>query len=351
MKIISSPIQTRHRPQQIMLRGKMIRPVEQPERATILVDSLTKDGHEAITPDAHALDPIFRIHDSSYVEFLQSAYREWCKQPDAGPEVLPNTHHYRGISNPGQPPGRSPAKSISGQAGWFVSDLNCAIGEETWASVEASARSAIHGAKLCASGTMSVFAACRPPGHHAYRDQAAGFCFLNNAAIAADILRETFGRVAIIDFDTHHGDGTQSIFYGRNDVFVGSVHTDPSGYYPFYVGYSDERGTGHGEGYNLNFPLQPGSGDDEFVAACKALTDAALERGCRALVVSAGWDAHEKDPLSVLKVSDDGFARVGEVIGCLQLPTVIVQEGGYSLDVIARAPKRFLSGFAHHHKG
>ena len=350
MKIISSPIQIRHRPQQIMLRGRMIRPVEQPEHATILVDSLTKDGHEAVAPAAHSLKPVFRVHERSYVEFLKTAYDKWREQPDAGLEVLPNTHHYRGFSGSNQPPGRPPANSVSGQAGWFVSDLTCAIGEETWVAVAASVRSAIHGAELCASGTESVFAACRPPGHHAYRDQAAGFCFLNNAAVAADILTATFGRIAVIDFDTHHGDGTQSIFYGRNDVFVGSVHTDPSGYYPFYVGYSDERGAGEGDGYNLNLPLPPGSGDDEFVAACKTLTAAAVDRGCHALVISAGWDAHEKDPLSVLRVSDDGFARIGEIIGRLQLPTVIVQEGGYSLDVIAQAPRRFLCGFANHHK-
>jgi acetoin utilization deacetylase AcuC-like enzyme len=137
-------------------------------------------------------------------------------------------------------------------------------------------RSAIHAAQLAVGGERSAVAACRPPGHHADRDQAAGFCYINNAAVVADILTSAFDRVAVIDFDTHHGDGTQSIFYDRDDVFVGSVHTNPANYYPFFIGYPDERGSGKGEGYNLNLPLEPGAGDDEFVAACASLSDAAV---------------------------------------------------------------------------
>ncbi|QUS38652.1 histone deacetylase family protein [Tardiphaga alba] len=348
MKVISSPVQTRHDPQQIMLRGRMIKPVEQPERLRILAQSLAEDGHEAIEPGAHALDPVRRVHDPLYVDFLSEAYAEWQKLSDASVEVLPNTHHYRRASQAGQPPGRVP-QSITGKAGWYVSDLNCAIGEGTWEAIEASARSAIHAAQLVTAGERSAFAACRPPGHHAYRDQAAGFCYINNAAVVADMLASSFGRVAVIDFDTHHGDGTQSIFYGRDDVFVGNVHTDPVNYYPFFIGYADERGSGKGEGYNLNLPLQPGAGDSKFVAACTLLSEAAARAGCQALVLSAGWDAHRDDPLSLLRVSGDAYHRIGEIFGAMRLPTVIVQEGGYSLDVIAKAPRRFVAGFSARH--
>lgn len=349
MKIISSPVQKLHNPHQIMLRGKMVTPVERSERLDVLVQSLCEDGHQRLLPDAHALDPVFGVHDRGYVEFLREAYAEWRKLPDASDDVMPNTHHYRNAGMAGQPIGRPPAKSISGRAGWYVSDLNCAIGEGTWEAIEASAQSAIHAAKAVISGERSAFAACRPPGHHAYSDQAAGFCYINNSAVVADMLTTAFGKVAILDFDTHHGDGTQSIFYARNDVFTGSVHTDPAGYYPFFVGYADERGAGPGEGHNMNVPLAPGSNDDDFVAACDSLAKAALERGCRALVLAAGWDAHENDPLSLLHVSDDGYGRIGEIFGNMRLPTVIVQEGGYSLDVIASAPRRFLAGFSARH--
>jgi acetoin utilization deacetylase AcuC-like enzyme len=348
MKIISSPIQMKHDPKQIMLRGKMIRPVEQPERLRILAQSLALDGHQPIEPGMHALDPVLHVHDPLYIEFLRDAYERWREFPDAGDEVLPNTHHYRNAVKAGQPPGR-PSQSIVGQTGWYVSDLNCAIGKGTWEAVEASARSAIHAAQLVLQGDRSAFAACRPPGHHAYRDQAAGFCYINNAAVVADMLASVLGRVAIIDFDTHHGDGTQSIFYARDDVFVGSVHTDPSTYYPFFVGYADERGADKGEGYNVNLPLRPGTGDDEFVTACTSLAREAAKLGCHALVLSAGWDAHEQDPLSQLRVSDDAYQRIGEIFGAMRMPTVIVQEGGYSLNVIATAPRRFMAGFCSRH--
>ena len=349
MKIISSPVQKRHDPHQIMLRGKMVTPVERPERLDVLVKSLCEDGHQDVLPDAHALDPIFRVHDRGYIEFLQTAHAEWRKLPDASDDVMPNTHHYRNAAARDQSVGRPPPNSITGRAGWYVSDLNCGIGDGTWAAVQASAQSAIHAAKAVIAGEPSAFAACRPPGHHAYSDQAAGFCYINNSAVVADMLTAVFGKVAILDFDTHHGDGTQSIFYARNDVFTGSVHTDPAGYYPFFVGYADERGAGAGEGYNMNVPLAPGSNDDDFVAAFDALAKTALERGCGAVIVAAGWDAHKDDPLSLLRVSDDGYSRVGDIVGAMRLPTVIVQEGGYSLDVIATAPRRFLDGFGARH--
>ena len=146
----------------------------------------------------------------------------------------------------------------------------------------------------------SAFSLCRPPGHHAYADRCSGFCYLNNAAIAAEVLRRKFQRVAIIDFDTHHGDGTQAIFYDRGDVFYGSVHTDPSAYYPHFAGYADETGAGAGEGANLNLPLPFGADDDAFIAANARLCDATSAFGADVLVLSAGWDAHRDDPLSKL---------------------------------------------------
>src|ERR1700743_24905 len=285
MKIISSHIQKRHNARQIMLRGKMVTPVERPERLDVLGNSLGEDGHQAVTPDAHSLDPVFRVHDRGYVEFLREAYAEWRKLPDASDDVMPYTHHYGRAAMADQPAGRPPRDSITGRAGWYVSDLNCAIGEGTWPAVEASVQSAIHAAKAVIAGEKSEFAAGRPPGHHAYSDQAAGFCYINNTAVVADMLTSAFGRIAIIDFDTHHGDGTQSIFYARNDVFTGSVHTDPAGYYPFFVGYADERGAGVGEGHNMNVPLAPGSRDGDFVAAWGLLGTAALEPGCRGVAL------------------------------------------------------------------
>jgi acetoin utilization deacetylase AcuC-like enzyme len=216
--------------------------------------------------------------------------------------------------------------------------------EGTFGAAYASAQSAIAGAEAVLAGDYA-FALCRPPGHHAYRDRASGFCYFNNAAIAAEILRRTFSKVAIIDFDTHHGDGTQAIFYTRADVFYGSVHTDPSAYYPHFAGYADETGAGEGEGYNLNLPLEPGAGDEAFVDANQRLDLAVQAFGAEALVISAGWDAHQDDPLSKLQVTTETFPRIGEIWGKLGLPTLIVQEGGYSLKASAAAAPAFVEAF------
>ena len=159
------------------------------------------------------------------------------------------------------------------------------------------------------------------------------------------MLRRKFARVAIIDFDTHHGDGTQAIFYNRGDVFYGSVHTDPSAYYPHFAGYADETGTGPGEGANLNLPLPFGADDGAFIAANERLCDALMAFAADVLVLSAGWDAHRDDPLSKLKVSTEAYARIGELYGKLGLPTLVVQEGGYSLESVAAASDAFTQAF------
>jgi acetoin utilization deacetylase AcuC-like enzyme len=225
-----------------------------------------------------------------------------------------------------------------------MGDLSCAMMEGTFRAAYASAQSAVAGAEAVLAGDYA-FALCRPPGHHAYPDRASGFCYLNNAAIAASVLRRTFGKVAVVDFDTHHGDGTQAIFYARGDVFYGSVHTDPSSYYPHFSGYADETGAFEGEGANLNLPLTPGAEDEAFIDANQRLALAVQAYGAEALVVSAGWDAHRDDPLSRLAVTTAAFPRIGEIWGKLGLPTLIVQEGGYSLKAAGEAAPAFLREF------
>jgi acetoin utilization deacetylase AcuC-like enzyme len=345
MKFYFSQTQLDHQPTQYMVHGKLIHAFENANRATTLIASLEAAGLVQEAPPAADPAPILAVHADHYLDFLRVAYADFMALPNHGPEVLPNIHAYRGADAGYAPRGKPRPTGIIGRAGWYVGDLSAVIAEGTYASSIASAEAAIAAANTVSGGEAAAFALCRPPGHHAYVDRASGFCFLNNAAIAAELLRKTWNRVAILDFDTHHGDGTQAIFYARDDVFFGSVHTDPSAYYPHYVGYADERGAGAGEGANVNVPLGYGADDAAFIEANRRIIAAALEQGAEALVLSAGWDAHHLDPLSKLAVTTEAYARIGEIYGRLGLPTVIIQEGGYSLEAVGAASLAFMQAF------
>lgn len=350
MKLFFSPQQLLHRPQQYFRYGRIGVPVENPNRMETLAAALADRGLDRLEPADHGFEPILAVHDAAYVEFLRTIWEKWRAMPEAGPEVLPNIHPYRGAGADLIRQDRPRNTGPIGLVGYHVGDMSCAMGEGTFAAAYASAQTAIAGAKSLLAGERSVFGLCRPPGHHCYRDRANGFCFLNNAAIAAEMLRTRFGKVAILDFDTHHGDGTQAIFYARGDVLVASCHTDPTDYYPFFAGFADERGHGAGEGANLNAPLAPGTDDAAFLEGVRALADKARAFGAEALIVSAGWDAHRDDPLSKLAVTTEAFPRAAEIVAALGLPTLILQEGGYSLAAIAEAAPRFLDAFLSAHR-
>jgi acetoin utilization deacetylase AcuC-like enzyme len=345
MKLFFSDTQFAHQPKQYMVHGRIVDPFENPNRATTLIDALGRTRLVRTEPGDFGQDPILAVHTGHYVEFLAEAHARFMELPNHGPEVLPNVHPYRGAAGDLEPRGRPRPTGILGRAGWYIGDLSCAMMEGTFQAAYASAQTAMAGARVVLDGGRAAFALCRPPGHHAYADRASGFCYFNNAAIAAQMMRQEAGRVAIIDFDTHHGDGTQAIFYSRADVFYGSVHTDPTAYYPHYAGYADETGAGPGEGANLNLPLAQGSGDDDFVEANLRLADAVRAWDVEALVLSAGWDAHKDDPLSKLNITSDAFSRIGEIWGRLNLPILIVQEGGYSLAAVAEAGPAFVRAF------
>ncbi len=335
-----------HRPTQFMVHGRLVTPVENPDRAHALLRGLEGLGlWRAAVGDA-GLDPIHAVHADHYVDFLRTAHAEFQALRNAGPEVLPSIHPHVSAGPDFAPRGRPKPTGIVGRAGWYMGDLSSGMTAATYVSAYASAQSAIAAAGAVLAGAPAAMALCRPPGHHAYADRASGFCFLNNSAIAAQMLRRRFGRVAVLDIDTHHGDGTQAIFYRRADVLTASVHTDPCAYYPHFVGYADERGAGDGEGFNLNVPLPEGSGDEAYVAGVERIAAAARDFGAQAIVIAAGWDAHREDPLSRLAVTSEAYDRIGAILGALRLPTVIVQEGGYSLAAVEEAAPRFVRALA-----
>ena len=337
MKAFFANEQKRHDPKGFLSSGAPQPNPEQPERAERLLAGARAAGCDILRPREHGLGPIAAVHTPEYLEFLENIYPRWRRIDGASQEVIPNIH-------PLARDGRYPASAV-GQAGYHMADTSCPISAETWESACWSAWSAVDAAYAVLAGERAAYALCRPPGHHAFADVAGGFCFINNSAVAAQRLLSKSDRVAILDVDLHHGNGTQGIFYARSDVLTVSIHADPVRFYPFFWGHADERGDGPGLGYNLNLPLPRKTGDDGFMAALDAGISRIRSYAPDALVVALGLDAFEGDPFGGLSVTTDGFARIAETIAGLRLPTVIVQEGGYLCDELGANLTSFLGGW------
>lgn len=342
MRAFFAPEQKLHDPKMFLSSGAPQPNPEQPARADRLLDGARAAGLSIERPRDHGLGPIAAVHTPEYLDFLQHIYQRWRRIEGASEEVIPNIH-------PLARDGAYPASAV-GQAGYHMADTGCPISAETWESVYWSAMSAVEAASAVAAGSPAAYALCRPPGHHAFADVAGGFCFVNNSAVAAQALRATAARVAILDVDLHHGNGTQGIFYARADVLTVSIHADPVRFYPFFWGHADERGEGPGLGYNLNLPLPRKSGDAPFLDALNTALRRIRAFAPDAVVVALGLDAHESDPFGGLSVTTPGFARIGEAIARLHLPTVIVQEGGYLSEELSTNLTSFLTGFGGAHK-
>ena len=345
MRAFYHPDQMRHEPLQYMRFGKLAPVRDLPVRTEKLLGALKAQGIVPEQPAEHGVAPALGVHTRSYLGFLETAWERWTRLPDHGPEVWPNTFPYWSgrPEDEARPP--CPATGLIGQAGWYLGDLSVPMGPSTWLSALRSCETAVSAADALAAGHKAVYALCRPSGHHARADRATGFCYLNNTAVAAQRLRARYGRVAIVDVDAHHGDGTQQIFYKRADILTVSVHADPTDYYPFFTGYPAETGWGAGQGFNLNLPLAHGSGSDAMATALDGAAERVRAFGAEALVVALGYDAHRLDPIGVLNLEVRDFERVGAALGALGLPTLVVQEGGYAIEVIGDCLAAFLEGF------
>jgi acetoin utilization deacetylase AcuC-like enzyme len=338
MIVISSPVHEGHDPNKLgpLPAGRTF--WDTPARIAVLLKTVRHLGHHVIEAPDHGVDAIAAIHDRDYLEFLATAVDRWTASGLPGPAVRPFAFAVRHMA-------RRPA-SIAGLAGYYLASFSAPLLPATWQASVGSAHAAIEAADRILAGASDAYALCRPPGHHAYADLAYGYCYLNNAAIAAQRLLSAAGPIAILDFDSHHGNGTQGIFYARNDVHFVSVHSDPAQEFPFFAGYADETGTGRGIGWNLNIPLPAGTGDEGFVAAIERGLDSISRRAPAVIVISMGFDAHRGDPSGNLSVSLDGFRVIGERIGSLKLPTLLVQEGGYLVERLGDVLTAFLEGFS-----
>jgi acetoin utilization deacetylase AcuC-like enzyme len=341
MKAFFADEQRRHDPKSFLSSGAPKPNPEVPERVNRLLAGAKAAGCSIERSQDYGLGPIAAIHTAEYIEFLQNIFTRWQRIEGASAEVIPNIHPIaRGGSYPA---------SAAGQAGYHMADTSCPISEHTFESACWSAWTAVAAAEAVQAGEPSAYALCRPPGHHAFADVAGGFCFFSNSAIAAQRLRKHAERVAILDVDLHHGNGTQGVFYRRGDVLTVSLHANPERFYPFFWGYADERGEGAGLGANYNLPLPRKTGDDGFLEALQAAVRRIQAFAPDALVVALGLDAFESDPFGGLSVTTPGFSRIGEAIAALRLPTVIVQEGGYLCDALSNNLTAFLAGFGSRH--
>lgn len=287
---------------------------------------------------------IEQVHDAAYLDFLKqtsdnvdASVADKGVKPGDVKAIYPSVHPY--VPNPR-------ATNPLAERGKYMFDMYTPIMQGTYEVAVESAACAVAGAKLLKDGEKQVYALTRPPGHHAEEAMMGGYCYINNAAVAAQYLRSAGAdRVAIFDFDIHHGNGTQNIFYGRDDVFFASIHASPDIKFPFYTGYEDEHGEGDGAGFNYNIPLPEGIDDATYDVHVAKVLKRIRDFHPNYLVVSAGFDTHAKDPIGAFRLTTDYFGKLGKDIASLEFPTLTVQEGGYATDVLGENVVSYLKGF------
>ena len=340
MKTIYNAKHALHRAEYEFFRGEKVPAFEKPERADWVLAAVQRERMgDVLVPTPHSDDAILKVHSARYVNFLRGAHAEYAALGGKG-DVFPSIWPIRGMRSDVEP------KNFAARMGLYSFDSGSPLTPGTWAAAREGADCAMTGAALLSAGEASAFVLTRPPGHHAGHDFFGGYCFLNNAAIAAQALRDAgCARVAVLDVDYHHGNGTQDIFYARDDVFFASIHGDPLTEYPFYLGHADERGTGAGVGCNLNLPLPADSDAASWFTALDAALKSIVAFRPDALIVSLGVDTFEGDPISHFKLKTSDYPTVGRAISALKLPTLFVMEGGYAVAEIGDNVAGVLMGF------
>lgn len=333
MIIISSPDHIHHNAPHELFDGMLIPAYETPERATIIQAALERANIGPILPPRTFGDtPLRAVHQEAYLTYLAHAYERWVAAGGAPAAVLPGTFAVRWMARPPEHPLAAP--------GYYTFDLSAPIVAGTYRAARAAADVALTGAAYLLEGQRFAYALCRPPGHHAGSDMCGGYCFLNNAAIAAEYLLRQHQpathppRIAILDIDFHHGNGTQQIFYERADVLFVSIHADPARHYPYLSGFADERGAGAGLGATLNYPLEAGVTNQRFLATLDHALAAIAAFAPHYLILSAGFDTFGGDPIADFALTSEAYPAIGRRIAACNLPTLIVQEGGYAVEAL-----------------
>ena len=351
MKVVYTPAHLAHDVTHETYLGIAVPANEVAERAELIRAALAADGgFDLVGPAEHGLDPILAVHDEGLVRFVETAWSELRAQGIARSFLVADTYPVRamfeGMSDAALARLREP-EAIGGRTGFYGLDSSNPLVQGTYAASRWAADVALTTADLVMGGESAAYGLCRPPGHHAARAMAGGYCFFNNAAIAAEsIARMTGENVAVLDVDIHHGNGTQQIFWRRGDVLYASIHADPSSLYPFFLGYADEIGEGPGEGANFNQPLPAGTGDEPYLDAVdRALNAIAATRG-NTIVVSLGFDTYGQDPIGTFGLTTAAYHEVGRRVASLGRRLVILQEGGYYRPALGENARAWLRGAA-----
>jgi len=344
MKVVHTARHLGHDPQIEFESGSLHPAFEHIGRAESIRAALAADPAFTLTePTRWGTAPIEAVHDPGLVRFLHSAWSEFQQVRPGTREVVPDVFKHRslraGMGDVGEP------TSIEARLGWWAYEVTTPITEGTFDAALGAVDTALSATGLVLGGERAAYGLCRPPGHHAGRSLYGGYCFLNNAAIAAHHVASTTGaRVTILDVDYHHGNGTQQIFYERDDVQYVSLHADPVRAYPYVTGFTDETGAGRGRGTTSNIVLSAGTDDDAYLLALDRACDLISGFAPSLVIVSLGLDTFIDDPIADLALTAEGFERCGRVVSQLDLPTVVLQEGGYDVASLGENVRRWLMG-------
>lgn len=340
MKLIYSEDHRDHAGAKEMRYDQMIPMSESPERMDMIMAALAEAGFsDVVAPAAHGLDIVHQVHDPAFVSFLERCYPLWEAEFGPGGFATAYTFGMRGMD-------QVPNQSVHSMLSCYTFDVCVPFVAGTWRAISSAKDAALTGVDLMQQGERAVFSLCRPPGHHASRDMAGGYCYLNNAAIAAQgHLNHGAKRVAVLDIDYHHGNGTQAIFYDRADVFYASLHCRPEDEYPFLMGYATEVGRDAGKGYNLNLPMPRGAGYDVWGPALDLAMARIRAYAPDVLVLSLGVDTFAGDPVGGFELQSDDYTTIGQTIAEAGLPTHFIMEGGYAMEALGRNVANVISGF------
>jgi acetoin utilization deacetylase AcuC-like enzyme len=344
VRLVHNPDHRLHTAQHEMYRGRLVPCHETPDRLDhVLAAVQARASGVLCLPDPVSDAVLAAIHTPRYLDFLSGAWDAWVAldPANAALDILPSVWAGHGLRRDVVP------RNFAAQLGLYTFDAGSPMVAGTWAAARAGAACAVTAARAVLAGDRCAVALTRPPGHHAGPDFFGGYCFLNNAALAAQTLRDGgAARVAVLDVDYHHGNGTQTIFYGRDDVLTVSLHGDPMTEYPFFLGHADERGEGAGLGCNLNLPLPRGTAAGTWFDTLDHAAQAVKRFQPDALVVALGVDTFEGDPISGFHLRSADYIRLGERLARLGLPTVVTLEGGYAVAEVGCNVANVLEGFA-----